>query len=293
MLNQSSQTTSSAFDQWIKRNQILAFFILAYGISWVLSIPFILKEWGILAGDYRLFFIIKSFGPYLAALILTHRLEGKDGLTRFRSKIRQYKVGSVWYLISLIGIPALFILGVLVQPGTLQGFKGMQVAVVIQYLASFVLVAFGGGPLGEEPGWRGFALPRMQKKYGPLLGTLLLSIGWTCWHLPDFLTSAQGGGPGTGLSAFWANFPIFLALVTSLAVILTWVYNRTGGSVFLAILVHASVNTPQVALAPLFPALDTTRLNTAALIGFGLAAVLVLAFTRGRLGYRQDLEENG
>lgn len=293
MQNQSPTSTTSAFDLWIKQNQILAFFILAYAISWVLSIPFILKEWGVLAGDYRLFFIIKSFGPYLAALILSYRLEGKEGLTRFRSKIRQYKVGTIWYLISLIGIPALFILGVLVQPGTLAGFKGMQAAVLIQYLASFVLVAFGGGPLGEEPGWRGFALPRLQAKHGPLVGTLLLAFVWTCWHLPDFLTSAQGGGPGTGLSAFMVNFPIFLALVTALAVILTWVYNRTGGSVLMAILVHASVNTPQVALAPLFPALDTTRLNTAALIGFGLAAVLVLVFTRGRLGYRAEMEEHG
>ena len=81
------------------------------------------------------------------------------------------------------------------------------------------------------------------------------------------------------------NFPIFLALVTAIAVILTWVYNRTGGSVLMTILAHASVNTPQVVLVPLFPAVDVTRLNLAALIGFGLTAILILIFTRGTLGY--------
>jgi len=268
----------------IQKHPLLSFFILAYAISWILLIPFILSEWGVLHGDYRIAFIVKSFGPFAAALIVTGITEGKEGVSRLRERIRQWKAGWVWYLVILMGIPALFIIGILIQPGAVAGFKGITPAVVVSYLVSFVIVAFGGGPLGEEPGWRGFALPRLQSNMGPIKGTLLLALVWTCWHLPDFLTSAQGGGPGVPVTTLLVNFSLFTLLVTAIAVIFTWVFNHTGGSILLAILAHASVNTPQVALVPLFPAVNTMMLNTAALIGFGAAALVILGLTRGKLG---------
>ena len=287
---ESGQSTSllSVMQRWVREHPLLSFFILAYAISWILSIPFILSEWDVLRGDFKLVFVIKSFGPFAAAYFLTYLLEGKEGVARLLRRIRQVKAGWIWYLFILLGIPALILAGILVQPGKWTNFQGLTPAVLVQYLITFVVVAFGGGPLGEEPGWRGFALPRIQRRYGPLWGTLLLAVMWTCWHLPDFLTSAQGGGPGTGFSAFLVNFPIFLVLVTAIAIILTWVYNHTGGSIFIAILVHASINTPQVVLAPLFPAVDTTSLNLAALLGFGLVAILIVILTRGRLGYQPE-----
>jgi len=268
----------------LQKHPLLSFFILAYAISWILSIPFILSEWGVLHGDYRVAFVAKSFGPFAAALIVTWITEGKEGISRLRGRIRQWKAGWVWYLIILIGIPALLIIGILVQPGAVTGFLGITPAVIVSYLVSFVIVAFGGGPLGEEPGWRGFALPRLQTTHGPLKGTLLLGLIWTGWHMPDFLTSAQGGGPGVPVNTLLVNFGLFLLLVTAIAVILTWVFNHTGGSILLAILAHASVNTPQVALIPQFPAVTTMVLNTAALIGFGAAAVVIVIITKGRLG---------
>lgn len=268
----------------IQQHPLVSFFILAYAISWILSIPFILSEWNVLHGDYRIAFIVKSFGPFAAALIVTGIVEGKEGVARLRGRIRQWKVGWVWYAVTLLVIPVLVLIGIAIQPGALAGFKGVTPTVAITYLVTLVVVAFGGGPLGEEPGWRGFALPRLQSSMGPLKGTLLLGLLWTCWHLPDFLTSAQGGGPGVPASTLLVNFGLFLLLVTAIAVVFTWVYNHTGGSILLAILAHAGVNTPQVALVPLFPAVTTMVLNTAALIGFGAAAVLILLLTRGHLG---------
>lgn len=268
-----------------KRHPLATFVFLAYAISWILSIPFILAEWGVLQGDFRTAFIIKSFGPFLAAYLTTYLIEGKEGMARLRKRVRQWRAGWPWYAFVFAGIPALFLAGIAVQPGALADFKGITPAIIVSYLVTFIAVAFGGGPLGEEPGWRGFALPRLQQRHGALKGTLILAVIWTCWHLPDFLTSAQGGGPGTGVGAFLVNFPIFLLLVTALAIIFTWVYNHTGGSILLAILAHASVNTPQVALMPLFPAVNTTILNTGALIGFGAAAVVIFLVTRGNLGF--------
>jgi len=292
-MNNSIDNTQQSVDaknlkSIMRKHPLFAFFFLAYAISWILTVPFILSEWGVLHGDMTILFVVKSFGPFAAALIMTGLLEGKEGVKRFRKQVKLKGGCLAWYLLILLGIPALIILGILVQPGKLDGFLGLTPALLISYPIYFVAVFFGGGPLGEEPGWRGFALPRMQKSYGPLVGTLLLAVLWTCWHLPDFLTSAQGGGPGTWRPAFAANFPIFLALVTSLAIIFTWLYNRNRGSIFMLILAHASVNTPQVVLAPLFPAVDTTSLNLAALLGFGVAALLILLFTRGRLGFQQN-----
>ena len=114
------------------------------------------------------------------------------------------------------------------------------------------------------------------------------------WSLVDLLAStglsnfSSRWRSGTGFNSFLINFPIFLVLVMSLAIILTWIFNNTRGSIFIALLAHASVNTPQVVLVPLFPAVDTASLNLAAVIGFGIPALLILILTRGRIGYRPD-----
>jgi uncharacterized protein len=287
-----SATPSGRLRQVMQRHPLFFFFFIAYAFSWILVTPYILKEWGVLQGDFTIAFIIKSFGPFLAAYIMTGILEGKEGMQRMRGLIRQWNASGLWYAFIMLGIPALFLLGIMIQPGKLAGFQGFTPAILGSYAVSYVAVFFGGGPLGEEPGWRGFALPRMQGRYGPLWGTLLLGVIWTGWHLPDFLSpSAQGGGPGSSFATFLTNFTIFFGLVMALAIILTWVFNHTRGSILIAILAHASINTPQLAMVPLFPAVDVTSMNLAALIGFGVPALLIVILTRGRLGYQPVQEQ--
>jgi membrane protease YdiL (CAAX protease family) len=281
------QTTSQSkkLQKLVQQHPLLFFFLTAFTISWILSIPFILSEWGILHGDFTIVFVVKSFGPFVAAYIITRVTEGKIGVLRLRQRIKQKQASWQWYLFILLGIPLLIMIGIIIQPGALTGFQGLKPILLVSYPLNFAAVLFGGGPLGEEPGWRGFALPRMQQRYGPLQGTLFLGVLWACWHLPDFLTSAQGGGPGTGFASFLINFPIFLVLVVSLAILLTWIFNHNRGSIFIVLLAHASVNTPQVVLVPLFPAVDTASLNLAALIGFGVVALIIVILTGGKLGY--------
>lgn len=225
-----------------------------------------LSVWGVLKGDYTLAFVLKPFvGPPLAAVIMTWLLEGRAGLHALRQRIKQKRAGRWLYVFALAGIPALLLLGIVIQPGALAGFKGLSAMLLVSYPLTYVAVFFGGGPFGEEIGWRGFALPRMERRYGPLAGTLMLGILWGLWHLPDFLTPEQGGGPGTSLSGFLVNLPVFLLLILAMAVILTWVFNHSKGSIFPAMAAHASVNTPQVVLVPLFASVGVTRLNIAAL----------------------------
>jgi membrane protease YdiL (CAAX protease family) len=272
----------------MRQHPLFSFFFMAYAFSWITLIPFVLSEWGILpnAKFYTIFFILNPFaGPTLAAYIMTRITEGKAGLLSLRSRLSQLRVGWQWYVFVLLGIPAVLLLGISVLPGALASFRGLAPSFLVGYPISFVVIFFVGGPLGEEIGWRGFALPRMQSRYGSLRATLLLGVLWTLWHLPHFLTSAQRGGPGTGLSIFYINLPIFFLMVMAITIIFTWVSNHTQGSLFIAILLHASINTFGT-VQPLFSAPIVTSTDLPFLIGLGGLALLILVLTRGRLGYQ-------
>ena len=167
----------------------------------------------------------------------------------------------------------------------IASFQGLNSTLLVTYPAYFFIVFFGVA-MPEEIGWRGFALPHMQPRYGPLRGTLLLGVVWSFWHFLYFLTPDHGGGPGTSFTTLLTNFLIFTVMVLALAIIFTWVFNHTGGSIFIANLMHASIDTPQLVWIPLFLAVDHTSMDLAGLIGFGVPALLILILTRGRLGYQ-------
>lgn len=280
-----SAMASRSLTQAMRQHPLFSYFFLAYAFSWIMLIPFVLSEWGVLHQDLRIAFVLNPFvGPALAAYIMIRITEGKAGVLRLRHRIVQWRVSLPWYAQILLGVPALVLLGILVLPGALTSFDGLPPAFLISYALGFVVIAFLGGPLGEEIGWRGFALPRMQPRYGPLGGTLLLGALWVFWHLPHFLTLAQRGGPGTPFVTFLTNFSLFFVMVMAMAIVFTWVFNYTGGSVFMAILLHARINSLGP-LVSLFPAPIVADTDVAVLIGFGLLALLVLILTRGRLGY--------
>jgi membrane protease YdiL (CAAX protease family) len=289
----SSQSTSASrnLQQVMRQHPLFFFFLMSYAFSWIMLIPSVLSVWGILKGDFTFTLILSIYvGPTLAAIIMTGITEGKEGLLRLRQRLQQWRAGWQWYLFILLGLPALLLLGIIIQPGALASFQGLRPVLLVSYPLTFVAAFFGvGAP--EEIGWRGFALPRMQPRYGPLWGTLLLGVLWTFWHLPRFLLPEKGGGPGTGFATFLTNFSIFFLMIVALAIILTWVFNHTRGSIFIAILAHASVDTPVLVWIPLFLAVDVTRMNLAFLIGFGVPALLIVILTRGRLGYQPSQEQ--
>jgi membrane protease YdiL (CAAX protease family) len=135
--------------------------------------------------------------------------------------------------------------------------------------------------VAEEPGWRDFAQPRLQDRYGPVPGSLILGPLWGAWHLPLFLTE-WAGWPDVD----WTMPVEFVAGSILLGIVLTWVFNASGGSVPMAMLVHANVNTLFSLMWPqIFPSLDAFRDSLHALvIGAGVTALLLVVATRGRLG---------
>jgi membrane protease YdiL (CAAX protease family) len=290
----SNNTTSSprTLRRWMREHPLFSFFFIAYAFSWITLTPFVLSEWDVLKVANitirTLIFALHTFGPAMAAYIMIHVTEGNEGWLQLRRRIRQVRVGWKWYVFVLLGIPAVMLLGILVLPGSAQSFHGLPKYFLVRYPFLFILIFFGGGPLGEEIGWRGFALPRMQSRFGSLPATLLLGVLWTFWHLADFLTTAQKGGPGTDLFAFTHHLPVFLLQVMALAIIFSWVFNLTKGSLFIAILLHASYDTFGSSVQPLFPVPIVTSTDLPFAIGMAVLALLILILTRGQLGYKAN-----
>jgi membrane protease YdiL (CAAX protease family) len=293
--NVSSPSThaSNSLKEVMRQHPLFFFFFLSFAFSWIISIPSLLSVWGGLPGDYALGLYLKQWvGPALSAILMTRITEGNAGLLSLRARIRQWRAGWPWYLFILLGIPALVLLGIIILPGALANFQGFTPRILVNYPVYFVGIFFATG-LPEEIGWRGFALPRMQQRYGPLWGSVLLGILWAFWHLLSFLLPAHGGGPDVSFTAIFTNFAIFFVMVVALAIIFTWVFNYTQGSILIASLVHTAIDAPQLVWAPLFLAVGQTNstegeasINLALLITFGVLALLVLILTRGQLGYQ-------
>ena len=226
-------------------------------------------------------------GPTLSALVVTGASEGREGVRRLLGRIVLWRVGFRWYAFVLLGIPAIVLVSALVMPGALAAFDASAVPrVLFLYVLAGFFFLFAGGPFFEEIGWRGFALPRLQRLYGPLVGSLVLGVLWGLWHLPLFLIPSWDTPHGSVL-----DVALFVVLVLALTVVLTWVFNNTKGSVLLAILAHGSLNISAVAMYDLFPAPSVTEGITNVVVGFGVTAVVLVVLTRGGLGYRHYRQE--
>jgi membrane protease YdiL (CAAX protease family) len=148
----------------------------------------------------------------------------------------------------------------------------------------FVYPGLLAGPLGEEIGWRGVAMPRLRARYGPLHASLILGLLWAFWHAPIWF-SGQWTAPTL------ANIAAYVFWVVAVTFIFTWVFNNTRGSVLIAILLHGSMDVfPNTFLLPHLPELaEMTESGVLTMyfglaLGFGVFAVFLILLTRGRLG---------
>jgi membrane protease YdiL (CAAX protease family) len=185
-----------------------------------------------------------------------------------------------------------------VVPGTLADFVAPDWSLVPLWLSSFVVVLFfpPAGPLLEEGGWRGFALPRLQRLHGPVVGTLILGALWSLWHLQLFVGPLVMTSPDATFISVVITLVLFTIGVTGLSVVMAWVFNNSGGSVLLAVLAHAAFDGSPFAFDALFPSASeyyepVSFQAMGIAIVFGIAALIIIVFTRGRLGYDHYLQE--
>jgi len=144
---------------------------LAYALSWLGWSPWYLSEAGVGllpydGGKFSLFVNIAALvlGPTLSAFVVTGAIEGREGVRRLLGRMVLWRVGFRWYLVVLVGTPAIVVLSTLAMPGALASFQAEAVPrVLFLYVVAGLFFLFAGGPFFEEIGWRGFALPRLQR----------------------------------------------------------------------------------------------------------------------------------
>ena len=287
-VDDNAQQPGAAREGLLARHPLISFFVLAFAFSWIAWSPWVLSEDGVGLLPYKLgaatSLLINAaatfLGPAMAAFIMTATTEGRVGIRRLLRRIVLWRVRLRWYLFAFIGVPLVMMLGTSLVPGGLASLQFLGLGYGLTYLVTFVFVAVLGGPLGEEIGWRGFALPRMQPLQGPLVGSLILGLLWALWHLPMFMVPTWAASSGGSSPLAIVKFVLFAIAAT---IIMTWVFNNTKGSVLMAILVHASINAP---FLPFSVLLGPAEAMNSMLLGFGALALVVVALTRGRLGYQ-------
>jgi membrane protease YdiL (CAAX protease family) len=284
----------------VKRYPVICFFLLAYGVSWLAWLPYVLSTSGLglepdlhipaLLGSTQLVGVLPGayLGPVAAAFLVTALADGRAGLRRWAHRLFHVRVSWRWYVGVLLAVPAAVLLATATLPAAWGHVHLPNLTIVlVSYLPVLVLQIVTTG-VAEEPGWRDFALPRMQRRFGPVLGTTVLGVLWGCWHLPLFLTE-WGGWPHV---AWWQPVE-FVAACVPLSFVITWVFNRTGQSLPVVLLLHASINTTYSSIwVQLFPTLNERQdAMHAQLLAGTVLGLVVLAATRGRLGY--DAQKHG
>jgi membrane protease YdiL (CAAX protease family) len=279
---------------WIARHPLIAFFVLAFAGSWIVQLPLVLAGNNLLlppeAISPGLRFILTLLapfaGPTLAAFVVTTAVEGKAGVRALLRRYVQWRFGVGWYLAILLGPLLVLLLGVGVFYGTAApaqiGEQGLGFG--ITFLVNLAVNLVIGGILAEEPGWRGFALPRLQTRFGALAGTIVLGVLWSLWHLPLILT--PGGVTWTG------SFALYMVLAVALAIIHTTVYNGTRASLLSVMLLHAAINTSTRLVLPNVPGVSRGEVNLMLVGVTSVVALLIVALTRGRLAYSPEPTAN-
>nr|WP_201305840.1 type II CAAX endopeptidase family protein [Streptomyces sp. GF20] len=265
------------------------FFVLANGLSWAAWLPYILSQNGLGVWDYQFPQILGTsqvlgvlpgayLGPIGAAFAMTALVDGRPGLRAWVRRLWRWRVAGRWYAITLLGVPVgMLVTGLAFSGGQVAAPSAAALSAIVPVLL-FQIVTTG---LAEEPGWRDFALPRLQSRFSPLRAAFILGPLWGAWHLPLFLTE-WGGYP----EASWTRPLVFLGFCVAFNVVMSWVFNRTGQSVPLSILMHVGANTfASVMWAEMFPGLDGELALIAMGSGAAVAATAIVIATRGRLGY--------
>lgn len=243
-----------------KDHSLVVFFVLSFLISWVVWVPACLASYDLVSfkATPTLSGSLGAIGPSLATLITIAIYDGKSGFRDLFKRLLTWRVGFRWYLFVLLWAPLLSLTTTIIsilfgspipnfaQPPFVKVFSSLPP--VLMNVNPFIFLPFFffqqllfGSSMGEEPGWRGYALPRMQFQNDSWRASIFLGLLWGLWHLPLWLTKGN-----FAQEAFigWH----YLELVAT-SILFAWVYNNTRGSLFLALLFHASIGVTGLFLA--------------------------------------------
>jgi membrane protease YdiL (CAAX protease family) len=225
---------------FIRRYPLITFFVLAYVLSWW---PWILYALDLLPQP------IVGFGPFLAAIVVLAITRGKTGVVGLLRRMVRWRVGLRWYAVALL-LPVAISLAAAVFNVLLgaQAPSSVELGGWVGLFSTFFLLLLvpGIGGAWEEPGWRGYALPRLQVGRSALFASLILWIGIVVWHVPLFMVG----------EIHWSDVVFMLGFV----IVFNWVFNNADGSVLIIMLMHAMNNTISGSfIGPMFSGVDSVR----------------------------------
>jgi membrane protease YdiL (CAAX protease family) len=256
---------------FLKRHSLVIGIILMFLLTW----PIDLANSGVLPFQVPFaVYITLGYGFVFASLIMTGLTLGRDAVIALLKRFLIWRVGWKWFLVALLLFPAIQFSAVLLNAAFTQTPIDFSTVFAHQIfgpsatLPLFILpyLLFDAITNGEEIGWRGYVLPRLQEKHNALVASLIVGVIWGLWHLPKFLAAGNT-----------SPFGWFMVKVIVEAVLYTWLYNNTKGSLLLVTLFHSSGNTAG-AFLPIASTVAGTNLNTL-LIQIALEILVAIVVT--------------
>ena len=257
----------------IRRHPLVAFFVLAYALSWWPSILYSLD----LSPQP-----VAGFGPFLAALVVLALTSGKAGIGGLLRRMVRWRVGLRWYAVALL-LPVAIALAAAVFNVLLgaQAPSSVELGGWTNLFSTFFILLLipGLGGAWEEPGWRGYALPRLQVGHSALFASLILWVVLMVWHLPLFIVG----------EIHWSDLVFFLGYV----IVFNWVFNNADGSVLIIMLMHAMNNTIGGSFfSPMFSGADSVRNAWLfAALWCAVAIVVVVVAGSAHLSHKRKKQE--
>ncbi len=251
-----------------------AYVVITFGFTWLIMLPAVLSTYGVFQLPFPVLVLIATaqFGPSVAAFVLTYRSEGTRGALGLLKRAFDFHIPWRW-------LAAIFLIPLLVGAGALYlnmltGGHVPPLVLLAQPVAivpTFFFILLLQGPVPEEFGWRGYWLDRVQSRYNALTASLIVGGTWAVWHLPLFYI-------GYLPFPFW----MYLIAIVALSILITWIYNNTGGKLLTALLLHAMFN---LSIA-LFPPMDLNGGDPRGFMILTLLYVIVAVLVLVRWGVR-------
>jgi membrane protease YdiL (CAAX protease family) len=255
----SSMPTHGGIRRFVARRRLTVFFTLAYLFSWY---PWLIAlARGKSTGPNPL-------GPFIAAIVVLAVSEGWRGVRALFASIVRGRIGLRWYAV-VFGLPLALCLIAVCLTSALGFYSALPATNAWRELPDRFIFIFLFIALGEEPGWRGCALPELQRRFSPFKASVILAFFWAVWHAPLL-----------GNEFAWNIVPAFLVSVVGATFVQTWIFNGTRGSVFAPMFLHATVNTLSGGLVlPLFHGNAVVVLWWSYAIVWLIAGLIVIRFS--------------
>jgi membrane protease YdiL (CAAX protease family) len=265
---------------FVKRNPLFSMYLIMFALAWSVMIPQALYSQGLLSAPLPMWLeLLTGWAPGIAAVAVASIVAGRAGVRELLGRFRVWRVGVQWYFVAFFLLAIIIIGGIglhVLFGGTLPVIPAAGASAVNIALSFVILIVAGILINTEEIAWRGFALPRLQAKYGVLVACVLLAIPEVALHLPLFFVKENPFYQTVGLAAF-------SAFSVAMVFIYTFVFNKSKGSLLIVTFLHASQNAWANLLSD----------NTARPFQFTVAlawmiAIALIFLTKGQLGYESE-----